>query len=113
MLATSGTARVLVEAGLEVTTVRKLQDGRPNLLDYMSNGDVQLIFNTPSGKGARTDEGKIRAAAVIHGVSCVTTVPGCLAVVQALEALASNPTVRVRSLQEWLQPAEANLVGSK
>ena len=113
LLATSGTARVLIEAGLEVTTVRKLQDGRPNLLDYMANGDVQLIFNTPSGKGARTDEGKIRAAAVINGVSCVTTVPGCLAVVQALEALASNPTVRVRSLQEWLQPAEPALVGTE
>ena len=112
-LATSGTARVLSEAGLEVTTVKKLQDGRPNLLDYMANGDVQLIFNTPSGKGARTDEGKIRAAAVIHGVSCVTTVPGCLAVVRALEALASNPTARVRSIQEWLQPAEADLVDSK
>jgi carbamoyl-phosphate synthase large subunit len=103
LLATSGTARVLNDAGLEVVTVKKLQDGRPNLLDFMANGDVQLIFNTPSGKGARTDEGKIRAAAVLYGVSCVTTVPGCLAVVQALEALASNPDVRVKSLQEWLQ----------
>ena len=103
LLATSGTARILADAGLEVVTVKKLQDGRPNLLDFMANGDVQLIFNTPSGKGARTDEGKIRAAAVLYGVSCVTTVPGCLAVVQALEALALNPEVRVRSLQEWLQ----------
>ncbi|MCX7423550.1 MAG: carbamoyl-phosphate synthase large subunit [Planctomycetia bacterium] len=102
LIATSGTARVLSDAGLEVGTVRKLQDGRPNLLDFMANGDVQLIFNTPSGKGARTDEGKIRAAAVLYGVSCVTTVPGCLAVVQALEALASNPDVSVKSLQEWL-----------
>ena len=110
LLATSGTARVLVEAGLTVTTVKKLQDGRPNLLDYMANDDVQLIFNTPSGKGARTDEGKIRAAAVVYGISCVTTVPGCLAVVQAIEALAQNPTVRVRSLQEWLTPAEPPLV---
>jgi carbamoyl-phosphate synthase large subunit len=110
LLATSGTARVLSEAGLEVGTVKKLQDGRPNLLDYMANGDVQLIFNTPSGKGARTDEGKIRAAAVIYGVSCVTTVPGCLAVVQALEALAQNPTVTVRSIQEWLEPKESELI---
>ena len=102
LIATSGTARVLSDAGLEVVTVKKLQDGRPNLLDFMANGDVQLIFNTPSGKGARTDEGKIRAAAVLYGVSCVTTVPGCLAVVQALEALASNPDVSVKSLQEWL-----------
>ena len=78
----------------------------------MANGDMQLIFNTPSGKGARTDEGKIRAAAVINGVSCVTTVPGCLAVVQAIEALAKNPTVEVRSLQEWLQLTEPQLVAA-
>ena len=113
VLATSGTARVLTEAGIEVTGVKKLQDGRPNLLDFMANDDVQLIFNTPSGKGARTDEGKIRAASVMHGISCVTTVPGCLAVVQAIEALAQNPTVRVRSLQEWLTPADAPLVPAK
>ena len=113
VLATSGTARVLTEAGLPVTTVKKLQDGRPNLLDFMANDDVQLIFNTPSGKGARTDEGKIRAAAVMHGISCVTTVPGCLAVVQAIEALAQNPTVQVRSLQEWLTPADSPLVPAK
>ena len=112
ILGTSGTARVLTEAGLQVDTVKKLQDGRPNLLDYMANGDVQLIFNTPSGKGARTDEGKIRAAAVLYGVPCVTTVPGCLAFVQAIEALAQNPTIRVRSLQEWLKTSEPALVGS-
>jgi carbamoyl-phosphate synthase large subunit len=52
LLATSGTADVLRAAGVEVETVRKVQEGRPNLLDYMANGDVQFIFNTPSGKGA-------------------------------------------------------------
>ncbi len=113
ILATGGTARILTESGLQVTTVKKLQDGRPNLLDHMANDEVQLIFNTPSGKGARTDEGKIRAAAVIYGVSCVTTIPGCLAVVQAIEALAQNPTIRVKSLQEWLQPAESEMVASR
>lgn len=61
---------------------KKLQGGRPNLLDHMANDDLQLNFSTPSGKGARTDEGKIRAAtaAVMHGIFCVTTVPGCLGV---------------------------------
>ncbi len=113
ILGTSGTARVLAEAGLQVDTVKKLQDGRPNLLDYMANGDVQLIFNTPSGKGARTDEGKIRAAAVLYGVPCVTTVPGCLAFVQALEALAQNPTIRVRSLQEWLKSPAPVLIAAR
>ena len=48
---------MLSEAGIDVETVRKVQEGRPNLLDYMANGEIQFIFNTPSGKGARTDEG--------------------------------------------------------
>ncbi len=108
LVATSGTAHVLREAGLEVETVRKVQEGRPNLLDLMANGDVQLIFNTPSGKGARTDEGRIRAAAVTYGVPCVTTLPGCLAMVRALQHRASDPTPRVRALQEWGQSTAAS-----
>ena len=89
------------EAGIEVETVRKLQEGRPNLLDLMANQEIQFIFNTPSGKGARTDEGRIRAASVAYGVPCVTTLPGCLAVVDALEAMSDHPEPRVKPLQEW------------
>ncbi|MCC7420410.1 MAG: carbamoyl-phosphate synthase large subunit [Planctomycetaceae bacterium] len=102
LIGTSGTSRVLREAGIDIETVRKLQEGRPNLIDYMANGDVHLIMNTPSGKGTRTEEGKIRSAAVTYGVPCVTTIPGCLAIVKALEALAENPVPQVRSIQEWL-----------
>ena len=81
--------------------VKKLQEGRPNLLDLMANGDINFIFNTPSGKGARTDEGRIRSASVTYRVPCVTTLPGCLAVIEALEALADNPELQVKSIQEW------------
>ncbi|QDT94134.1 carbamoyl-phosphate synthase large subunit [Gimesia algae] len=102
IVSTSGTARVLKEAGLEVATVKKLKEGRPNLLDMMANQEVQFIFNTPSGKGSRTDEGKIRSASVSYGVTCVTTIPGCLAVVKALEALAEDATPQVRALQDWM-----------
>jgi carbamoyl-phosphate synthase large subunit len=101
-IGTSGTARVLVENGVEVEVIRKLQEGRPNLLDDMADGNVQFIFNTPSGKGARTDEGRIRSAAVAQGIPCVTTLPGCLAVVKALVASAKNRIPQVRSIQEWI-----------
>ncbi|MBI1346542.1 carbamoyl-phosphate synthase large subunit [bacterium] len=101
IVCTSGTAKAFREAGIDVETIRKLQEGRPNLLDLMANREIQFIFNTPSGKGARTDEGKIRAAAVMNGVSCVTTLPGCIAVVQALEALKDNRSPRVKALQDW------------
>ncbi len=107
LVATAGTAEVLREAGIEVETIKKLAQGRPNLLDDLANDDVQFIFNTPSGKGARTDEGKIRAAAVAAGVPCVTTAPGCLAVVQALEAMVESPVPRVRALQDWMQEVAA------
>ncbi len=101
IVCTSGTARVLQAAGIEVETVKKVQEGRPNLIDHMANGEIQLILNTPEGKGARTDEGRIRAASVTYGVPCVTTLPGSLAVVQSLEALREHPEPRVTSLQKW------------
>lgn len=101
IVCTSGTANYLRERGIEVDTVRKLQEGRPNLTDHMANGEIQAIFNTPNGKGARTDEGKIRAAAVAYGVPCVTTVPGCIAVVKALQANAENPLPQIRTVQDW------------
>ena len=102
ILCTSGTARVFREHGLEVDTVRKLQEGRPNLLDHMANKQISLILNTPSGKGARTDEGRIRAAGVMNGIPCVTTLPGCIAVVRAIEALRERPAPEVKAIQDWI-----------
>ncbi|MFC1759236.1 carbamoyl-phosphate synthase large subunit, partial [Planctomycetota bacterium] len=87
LLATSGTARSLEEAGIPVETMKKLAEGHPNLIDYLIDGKVLLILNTPSGKGARTDEGQIRAAAVQHGVSSITTIQAAEAAVKAMEAL--------------------------
>jgi len=101
LVATSGTAQTLKEAGIECETVRKIQEGRPNLLDFLANDEIHLVLNTPSGKGARTDEGKIRAAAVAHGVPCITTLSGCQAVARAIEAMAEDPKPHVRALQDW------------
>lgn len=101
IVSTAGTARVFAEHGVEVDVVKKLQEGRPNLLDIMANQEIDFILNTPNGKGARTDEGRIRAASVAYGIPCVTTLPGCLAVVEALEALAANPEPQVKAIQEW------------
>jgi carbamoyl-phosphate synthase large subunit len=99
LLCTSGTAGALEAAGVPVRRVKKLQEGSPNLLDYFADGDVALVVNTPSGKGARTDEGKIRAAAVQAGVPCVTTMEAATAAVKAIEALREEE-MQVQSLQE-------------
>jgi carbamoyl-phosphate synthase large subunit len=100
ILATSGTAKPMIDAGVEVTLVNKLQQGRPNIIDYMKNGEVALIINTPSGRGAWTDEGQIRAAAVARGVPCITTMPAANAAVIAIESLMDGD-VTVTPLQEW------------
>jgi len=87
LLATRGTARVLQEAGIKVTALKKIQEGHPNAVDFMLNGELKLVMNTPSGKGARTDEGKIRAAAVARGVACLTTIQAAEAAVLAMETI--------------------------
>ncbi|MBI2823378.1 MAG: carbamoyl-phosphate synthase large subunit [Planctomycetia bacterium] len=99
ILATAGTAQTLEEAGIDVRRVKKLQEGHPNLLDFLIDGQIQLIINTPSGKGARTDEGRIRAAAVAHGVPCITTIPAADAAIRAMEALREEE-MGVQALQD-------------
>jgi carbamoyl-phosphate synthase large subunit len=99
LLSTSGTASALEAAGIPVKRMRKLQEGPPNLLDYFADRAVALVINTPSGKGARTDEGRIRAAAVQAGVACVTTLEAATAAVKAIEALRAEE-MQVQSLQE-------------
>ncbi len=99
LVATEGTARRLDEAGVQVQRVKKLQEGHPNLLDYLKDGEIQMIINTPSGKGARTDEGRIRAAAVARGVPCITTIQAADAVVRAMEAL-HGEEMTVQALQD-------------
>ncbi len=86
LLATTGTAAVIEAAQIPVTRIKKLAEGQPNLIDYLKNGDVDLILNTPMGKGGRTDEGKIRASAVQLGVPCITTIQAAEAAVLAMES---------------------------
>jgi len=99
IIATPGTARVIDEAGIPVERVKKLSEGSPNLIDHMKNEAVDLIINTPNGKGARTDEGKIRAASVQAGIPCITTIQAAEAAVEALQSLRKQP-MEVQPLQE-------------
>ena len=99
LIATAGTARALGEAGVAVEVVKKLQEGHPNLIDHLIDGRVQLIFNTPRGKGARTDEGRIRAASVLYGVPCITTLPAAEACVLAMEGMRTE-LLSVQAIQD-------------
>jgi carbamoyl-phosphate synthase large subunit len=99
VISTRGTATVLRDNGVQVREIPKIQEGRPNLLDLMKNDEIALVINTPSGRGYRTDEGKIRTTAVARGVPCITTLAGAQAAVQACAALRRRE-LTVTALQE-------------
>lgn len=102
LVATTGTLKVLQAAGVPCREINKISTGRPNLLDLLQNGEVALIINTPSGRVSRSDERKIRSAAVGRGVTCITTLSAAQAAVAACSALQGS-TVRVKSIQERLK----------
>ena len=89
---TQGTHELLRSYSIDTDLLRKISEGaRPNILDKIANGEIQLIINTPTRKGAHTDEGKIRATAVRGGVPMITTATGARAAVQAIAALRAGP----------------------
>jgi len=87
IMSTKGTARLLQASGIPVEQVRKVHEGRPNVVDRIVNGDVQLVINTPFGRETRSDGYHIRTAAVQHGVSNITTLAAAQASVAAIEAI--------------------------
>jgi carbamoyl-phosphate synthase large subunit len=103
IVATEGTANALVRNDIEVTKIRKVSEGRPNVVDLVKNGQIQLIINTPaSGRTPRQDEVAIRSTAVAYDIPIVTTVSGAAATVNAIEALLKK-RIEVRSIQEYQQ----------
>ncbi|WP_309397132.1 carbamoyl-phosphate synthase large subunit [Cerasicoccus maritimus] len=98
---TSGTAAVLEEAGIPVKRLFKLSEGaRPNVLDMLKNGQMQLIINTPSGQTPRMDENQIREEAVLRKVCIMTTLSFAEGALNGIKALKESP-LEVRSLQEF------------
>jgi len=102
LVATQGTAKFLRARGIPVSTVYKVHEGRPNCLDMILNGDVQLLVNTPLGKHAQRDDYTMRQAAIRNHVAYTTTLSAASAASDAILALRSR-SATVRSLQEWQQ----------
>jgi len=100
LCATEGTARVLAGAGIPVQVLRKMREGRPNPRDAIINKEIGLVINTPSGKGPKTDEARIRAAALLHGVTVITTIRGAFAAAAGIEALQTR-RLDVKALQDY------------
>ncbi len=102
IVATAGTHAVLARNDVSSTRISKLSEGRPNIKDLIKNGQVQLIINTPTRKGPQTDEGKIRALAVLNRVPIVTTIEGANAAARAIGAVQKDGW-GVRPLQDYFR----------
>jgi carbamoyl-phosphate synthase large subunit len=90
---------VLERAGIPVTRVAKVSEGGRNVVDLIRDGEVDMVVNTPFGRGPRTDGYFIRTAAAQAGIPCITTLPGVFAALRGIEALRSVPNEPL-SLQE-------------
>ncbi len=101
IVATEGTRRVLINHGLAVDLVFKLHEGRPNIVDWIKNSQIQLIMNIPTGEEARADGRTIRRTALTYKIPIVTTMAGAKATTAAIQSLQSQ-TLSVKALQEYL-----------
>jgi carbamoyl-phosphate synthase large subunit len=100
LMATVGTAARLREVGLDVVTVFKVNEGRPNVADHIKQGEVALVINTPLGRASHYDEQAIRRAALQYNVPCVTTMTGAQALVEALSSRTTRKEIAVYALQD-------------
>ena len=100
LVATRGTARVLESQGLPVTTINKVLEGRPHVVDALKNGEINLVFNTTDGAQALADSSSIRRAALTLKVPYYTTLAGAAAVTQAIQALRAG-SLEVAPLQSY------------
>jgi carbamoyl-phosphate synthase large subunit len=99
LVATSGTGSFLRSNGIECAVVYKVLEGRPNVVDLMKNGEIDLILNTPLGRDSYFDEKTMRRTATLRSIPLVTTLSGGHATVEAIRALRGGE-YEVRSLQE-------------
>ena len=100
ILATTNTAKYLKMHGINVKQIFKVSEGRPNVVDAIINGEINLIINTPSGGGAKTDGYYIRRTAVDFNIPYITTIPGALAAIKGIETIKKRG-IEVKSIQEY------------
>ena len=100
IIATSGTHQLISEAGIPSKKVKKLSEGRPNILDLITNGDIQLIINSPVGKDSVNDDSYLRKAAIKAKVPYFTTIAAAIATAKGIRYIKTHGNGEVKSLQE-------------
>ncbi len=106
VLTTAGTSTFMGKHGVITTQVRKNSEGRgplgePTIVDLLNSGEIDLVINTPVGRGTRADGWAIRTAAVQRSIPIITTTPGFSAAVEGIKVLRQGD-LGVKSIQEWL-----------
>ena len=104
LMATKGPAAALQAAGIPCDVVFKVKEGRPDIVDHVRNGDIQLMINSPSGKKSLYDERSMRLAGLRFGVPCITTVRAAMAAVRAIRSQRAGE-LKVVKLQQIHSPA--------
>ncbi|MDD6010895.1 MAG: carbamoyl-phosphate synthase large subunit, partial [Lachnospiraceae bacterium] len=99
ILATEGTYNTLKEAGIEAVKVNKLGEGRPDINDMITNGEIDIIINSPVGKDSKLDDSYLRKAAIKAKVPYVTTVAAAKASAEGIHYVKTNPSAGVKALQ--------------
>jgi carbamoyl-phosphate synthase large subunit len=112
LVATAGTAEVLRAAGMDVASILKVHEGRPNIEDAIRSGQIQLLINTPIGRQAAHDDRDLRRAALEYDVPTVTTLAGARAAVEGIAALQEHRTLEVTALQDIHAPWGAGCMQS-
>jgi carbamoyl-phosphate synthase large subunit len=107
VIATSGTQRFLAENGIQADRILKASEGRPNVVDAIKNGRVQLVFNTTEGAQALADSKSLRRAALLHKVPYYTTLSGAVAAAQGIKAYLGGD-LEVRALQSYFSGKAAS-----
>ena len=100
ILATTGTAAALREVGINVEEVKRIGEGSPHMLDYINEGRVDLIINTPENAGAKSDGARMRRQAAQRKVSIITTIQGALAALEGIQAV-NKQDLEVQCLQDY------------
>ncbi|MFI5008865.1 MAG: carbamoyl-phosphate synthase large subunit [Solirubrobacterales bacterium] len=100
IVATGGTAEAIARMGVPVERLNKIGEGSPHVVDWIERGDVDLVVNTPTGSGARTDGWEIRRAAVARGVPCLTTLSAGVSAARAIARARQGGEPPVLCLQE-------------
>ena len=101
IIATEGTAKLIEAAGIPVERVNKIYEGQPNIEDWIINGKIQLIVNTPAGKTAAHDDSYLRKGAIKHRVTYITTMVAAKAAAEGINQMNKHGNSEVLSLQEW------------